>query len=268
MNRSATGTANGPTELAGVTTCGRTSCLLDLESSRRWPPAESAARPHGRSTSRTAPEGAARAVGIPNVSRNSRPDTRSASDCSETLHRRTFPDPMSPPVPFVLPGRDAGSRCDPLPDPSPKKGTERRTARGGITRGTTETAAPVAIIHLPRVIRCPAGVATFRAGPQRPTSEDRPRIDPLRRCPGSGLTPSPLTCSRRLRSPDAEAPAQPFLLRPVPQATQTCIAISAGVATLGAASGSRGACVHDRRWSPERLHHHGSGLTPPPVWSR
>jgi len=155
-----------------------------------------------------------------------------------------------------------------FPTPLRRKGPRGGLHEVGCARGTTETAAPVAIDHLPRVMRCPADVATLRADPQRPTSEDQPRIDPLRRCSAPGLTPSPHTCSRRLCSSDAEAPAQPFLLRPVPQATQTCIAISAGVATLGAASGSRGACVHDRRWSPERLHHHGSGLAPPPVWSR
>lgn len=95
----------------------------------------------------------------------------------------------------------------------------------------------------------------------------RLRFDP-RRCRSSAGCPAPSPRSGRptvLRHRSAFAVV---VRRPVPLATQTCIAIPAGVATLGAASGSRGACVRDRRRSPEGPHHHGSGLAPPPAWSR
>lgn len=96
-----------------------------------------AARPRGRSTGRAVPEGTARSAGIPNASRKCLPDTRSASDRSETLRRRTLLVPMSPPVPFEPLGRDAGSRCDLFPSPLRRKGPRGGLHEVGCARGTT-----------------------------------------------------------------------------------------------------------------------------------
>lgn len=76
---------------------------------------------------------------------------------------------------------------------------------------------------LPRVMRCPADVATCQASPGLPTVEARCRLDPPRDArsrvaPFSRTAPGTEPCS------GAEAPSRPILAHLRPRATQTCIA--------------------------------------------
>jgi len=176
---------NGPTELRRCHHLRASLSLLDLESSRHWPPAESVARPRGRSTKRAAPEGTARPAGIPNASRNCRPGTSRDPGSLRGVA------PASPPGPDVATGPVDAPRtrcwfaCDPLPDPSPKRRTERRTARGGMRSwhhrncGTRGDRSPPSRHTLPgRCCHLPSRPAASDV--RRPTSH-RPRslmLDP------------------------------------------------------------------------------------------